>query len=171
MRTRRIPFVISVYLALSAPAFAAYPPADTIWRGGPIVTVNDAKPSAEAVAVRDGHIVAVGTAVEVMRRAGRNADGRPRARRSCPASSTPTAMSVMVGFQAVSANLLPPPDGEANASSPTLQNMLREWLATTKLPATYGDPVSASATTTPSSRSSATPRARISTRSRRECRC
>ncbi len=52
MRTRRVPFVISVYLALSAPAFAADPPADTIWRGGPIVTVDDAKPSAEAVAVR-----------------------------------------------------------------------------------------------------------------------
>ena len=34
--------------------------ADTIYTGGDIVTVNDAKPSAEAIAVRDGKIVAVG---------------------------------------------------------------------------------------------------------------
>jgi hypothetical protein len=32
MRTRRISFVIAGYLAVSAPAFAADPPADTIWR-------------------------------------------------------------------------------------------------------------------------------------------
>jgi len=34
--------------------------ADTIYTGGDIVTVNDAKPSVEAIAVRDGKIVAVG---------------------------------------------------------------------------------------------------------------
>ena len=34
--------------------------ADTIYTGGDIVTVNDAEPSAEAIAVRDGKIVAVG---------------------------------------------------------------------------------------------------------------
>jgi hypothetical protein len=35
--------------------------ADTIYTGGDIVTVNDAAPSAEAVAVKDGRIIAVGT--------------------------------------------------------------------------------------------------------------
>jgi len=34
--------------------------ADTLYFGGPIVTVNGAQPSAKAVAVKDGKILAVG---------------------------------------------------------------------------------------------------------------
>jgi predicted amidohydrolase YtcJ len=49
------------------PAGAAAPPADTIYAGGDVVTVDDALPNAEAVAVRDGRIVAVGTRAEVER--------------------------------------------------------------------------------------------------------
>ncbi len=40
-------------------------PADAIYFGGPIVTVNDAQPSAEAVAVKDGKILMVGTRAEI----------------------------------------------------------------------------------------------------------
>ncbi len=40
-------------------------PADTIYIGGDIVTVNDAQPAAEALAVRDGKIVAVGARGDV----------------------------------------------------------------------------------------------------------
>jgi predicted amidohydrolase YtcJ len=40
-------------------------PADTIYTGGDIITVNDAQPTAEAVAVKDGKIVAVGTRADV----------------------------------------------------------------------------------------------------------
>ncbi len=36
--------------------------ADTIYTGGDIVTVNDRQPAAEAVAVKDGKILAVGAA-------------------------------------------------------------------------------------------------------------
>src|SRR6266852_662790 len=39
--------------------------ADAIYFGGNIITVNDAQPSAEAVAVKGGKIVAVGTRAEV----------------------------------------------------------------------------------------------------------
>ena len=46
---------------------AAAPAADTIYTGGDIVTVNDAQPTAEAVAVKGGKILAVGTRVEVER--------------------------------------------------------------------------------------------------------
>ena len=49
-------------------ACRAEPPidaADTIYVGGDIVTVNDAQPSAEALAVKDGKIVAVGPRAEV----------------------------------------------------------------------------------------------------------
>jgi hypothetical protein len=53
-----------VCFAASAPAFSSN--ADAIYFGGPIVTVDDKNPSAEAVAVKAGKIVAVGsrTAVE-----------------------------------------------------------------------------------------------------------
>src|SRR5262250_2463821 len=44
--------------------------ADTIYTNGEVITVNDAQPSAEAVAVKDGKILAVGARDEVMRRQG-----------------------------------------------------------------------------------------------------
>jgi predicted amidohydrolase YtcJ len=49
--------------APSAPA----QPADSIYTGGDIVTVNDAQPTVEAVAVKDGRILAVGTRADVER--------------------------------------------------------------------------------------------------------
>lgn len=42
--------------------------ADTIYAGGTIVTIADAEPTAEAVAVKDGRILAVGTLAEVLAR-------------------------------------------------------------------------------------------------------
>ena len=53
-------------LALLAACRAAPPrdEADTIYVGGDIVTVNDAQPTAEALAVKDGKIVAVGPRAE-----------------------------------------------------------------------------------------------------------
>src|SRR5262249_7972734 len=41
--------------------------ADTIYTNGMILTINDAQPFAEAVAVKDGRILAVGARDEVMR--------------------------------------------------------------------------------------------------------
>ncbi len=50
-------------LALAASAT----PADAIYTGGTIVTVNELQPQAEAIAVRGGRIVAVGYRDEVMK--------------------------------------------------------------------------------------------------------
>jgi len=49
----------------SASADSSTSMADTIYLGGDIITVNDAQPSAEAVAVADGNIVAVGARVDI----------------------------------------------------------------------------------------------------------
>ncbi|MEQ8329267.1 MAG: amidohydrolase [Longimicrobiales bacterium] len=59
---RTAPFALLV-----AAACAGEPadPADLVLRGGTIVTVDDANPTAEAVAVRDGRIVAVGSTAEI----------------------------------------------------------------------------------------------------------
>ena len=43
----------------------ASPSADSIYFGGNIITVNDAQPNAEAIAIKDGKIVAVGSRAEV----------------------------------------------------------------------------------------------------------
>jgi predicted amidohydrolase YtcJ len=45
-------------------------PAERIFRGGPIVTVDPARPAAEAVAIAGGRIVAVGSEADVMKLAG-----------------------------------------------------------------------------------------------------
>ena len=50
-------------LALAAPAT----PADAIYTGGTIVTVNEFQPQVEALAVRGGRIVATGYRDEVMK--------------------------------------------------------------------------------------------------------
>jgi predicted amidohydrolase YtcJ len=66
----RLPLVAAVLAAIAALVAAATlpaaEPADRIIRGGPIVTVDPARPTAEAVAIAGGKIVAVGTEAEVM---------------------------------------------------------------------------------------------------------
>src|SRR5437868_2615059 len=58
-------------LAAGSRAFAAEE--TTIYSGGPILTMDDARPRAEAVAVRGGRILAVGGRDEVLAKAGRSA--------------------------------------------------------------------------------------------------
>jgi len=48
-------------LVLSAGVLLGADTADTIYHNGTILTINDAQPTAEAVAVKDGRIIAVGT--------------------------------------------------------------------------------------------------------------
>ncbi len=89
-------------------------PADTIYRGGDIVTVNDAQPTAEAVAVKDGRILAVGSEADVM---AYRSDGTEvvdlGGRTMVPGFVDGHAHFFGFGAQAVGANLLAPPDGEA----------------------------------------------------------
>jgi predicted amidohydrolase YtcJ len=102
--------------------------ADLIYSGGPIVTVNDAQPSAEAVAVRGGRILAVGSRAQVEATRGPgtrmvNLEGRTM----LPGFVDPHGHVVMVGLQAVGANMLAAPDGEAN-DIPAVIRILREWM-------------------------------------------
>ena len=62
-------FVI-VAVVLAGAAHAEAPTAERIFRGGSIVTVNSAQPTAEAVAIADGTIVAVGSEADVMKQKG-----------------------------------------------------------------------------------------------------
>jgi predicted amidohydrolase YtcJ len=57
-------------LVIAACGHVSAAPADRIIHGGPIVTVDPARPTAEAVAIAAGKIVAVGTDAEVMQHKG-----------------------------------------------------------------------------------------------------
>jgi len=111
------------------PAASAQEPADRIWSGGTILTMNDAAMRAEAVAEKDGTILAVGTGDEVMAHQGRDTEMIDLAGRTMlPGFVDAHGHVFMGGLQALSANLLAPPDGEVT-DIPSLQQTLREWSA------------------------------------------
>ena len=115
--------------AVAQPAATAAGPADLIYSGGPILTMNDAAPSAEAVAVRGGRILALGTRAQMEATRGPgtrmvNLEGRTM----LPGFVDPHGHVAMVGLQAVGANLLAAPDGEANDIA-SLIRILRDWAA------------------------------------------
>ena len=112
-----------------ASACALAQSADRIWAGGTVLTMNDAAMHAEAVAERDGRIVAVGSLAEVMKLRGRHTemidlDGRAL----LPGFVDAHGHMVMGGLQALSANLLAPPDGDV-VDIASLQQTLREWVS------------------------------------------
>ena len=112
--------------------------ADAIWWGGPIVTLDDARPLAEAIAVRGGRIVAVGAATQVMELAGsRTRLVDLRGHTLVPGFIDGHGHISGVGFQAITANLLPPPDGPGDSVA-ALQQALREYRARSPVPAQLG---------------------------------
>ncbi|SNT33994.1 amidohydrolase [Tropicimonas sediminicola] len=115
---------------LACPAMtAAQEIADTIYEGGPILTMDDAAPRAEALAVKDGRILAVGPLLEVMKHQGeatvlRDLDGKAL----LPGFVDAHGHVMMIGLQALAANLLPAPDGEGNSVA-ALQGILSDYMA------------------------------------------
>jgi predicted amidohydrolase YtcJ len=109
------------------PAFAAERVADRIWSGGPILTMNDLAPRAEAVAEKDGKIIAVGPADEVMKHKGEGTELVDlKGRAMLPGFVDAHGHAFMIGVQAVSANTQPAPDGKVN-DIPALRQTLGEW--------------------------------------------
>jgi len=109
---------IAVFVLLAGGCNHAEPTlvADTIYSGGDIVTVNDSQPVAEAVAVKDGRIVAVGAMQDVRQLQGESTrlidlEGRTLV----PGFVDGHAHLGGFGVQAVGANLLAAPDGQANS--------------------------------------------------------
>lgn len=113
-------------LAAGSRAFAAE--GDAVYFGGPILTMDDARPRAEALAVRGGRILAVGGRDEVLAKAGRGARQVDLGGRALlPGFVDPHGHVSFVGLQAISANLLPAPDGEGNSVA-DLQRVTRAWM-------------------------------------------
>jgi predicted amidohydrolase YtcJ len=113
--------------------------ADAIYFGGPIVTVDDRRPGAEAVAIRDGRIVAVGSRREVeSEHKGASTKMVDLAGRTLvPGFIDAHGHMWGAGVQAMAANLLPPPDGPVQ-SIKDLQEQLRRWMATSNIARDFG---------------------------------
>lgn len=112
---------------LASSSLAAQDFADTIYSGGSILTIDDAAPRAEAVAVKDGRILAVGSLDQVLATKG---DATKMidltGKTMLPGFVDSHGHVVMGGIQALSANLLPAPDGDVNDIA-ALQATLSGW--------------------------------------------
>ncbi len=121
--------LVAVSMALCLSTAFAEESADRIWSGGPILTMNDAAMRAEAVAERDGRILAVGSAEDVMTLKGPDTEVIDLAGRALlPGFVDAHGHVFMGGLQALSANMLAPPDGEVTDIA-ALQQTLRDWAA------------------------------------------
>jgi hypothetical protein len=102
--------------------------ADTIYHGGPILTMDDAQPTVEAVAVKDGRILSVGPIDEVKAFEGESTESfNLYGRAMVPGFVDSHGHVVMGGLQALSANLLAPPDGEVTDIA-SLKATLSAWV-------------------------------------------
>ncbi len=127
MKIKHLPGFIATATLLAATPLLALEYADIIYTGGPVLTMSDAAPRAEAVAVSDGRVLAVGAQADVMRHQGKSTDMVDLAGRTLiPGFVDAHGHVFLVGIQARSANLLPAPDGEVNDIT-TLQRVLQQW--------------------------------------------
>jgi predicted amidohydrolase YtcJ len=108
MRFAFLVLSISMFLAATANAQA---PADAIYFGGDIVTIDDKNPIAEAVAIQGGRIVAVGSKADVLKLKGDATKVIDLGGRCLlPGFIDGHGHCFATGLQAASANLLAPPD-------------------------------------------------------------
>jgi predicted amidohydrolase YtcJ len=137
MREWTFGLALAALAATAAPVLAA--DADAIYFGGTILTIDKKAPTAGAVAVKGGLITAVGDQ-EAVTAAEKGADTEMvdlRGKTLIPGFVDAHSHMAGVGLQAVSANLLPPPDGPVTSIA-DLQKAMREFIATSPKPKAYG---------------------------------
>jgi predicted amidohydrolase YtcJ len=120
--------IAALLLTDAMPALAQS--ADQIWFGGPIITMDDKAMRAEAIAEDDGRIIAVGSKADVMKMKGPQTRMIDLKGRTLLPGFVDAHGHVMVGgLQALSANLLAPPDGQVKDIA-SLQDTVRAWAKT-----------------------------------------
>ena len=102
--------------------------ADTIYHGGDILTMRGDTPEyPEAMAIKDGKILFVGTQAEAMKLKGDSTALVDLNQRTLlPGFIDPHSHLWISGLQSLAANLLPAPDGKGN-SIPALIDATKEW--------------------------------------------
>jgi len=121
-------FSVVLAFALLTPGCKASDPAvvaDAIYIGGSIVTVNDAQPDAEALAIKDGTILAVGAraGIEEAHKGSTTRMVDLAGRTLMPGFIDGHAHVQQFGTQAVGANLLAPPDGAVNTMDDLVERL------------------------------------------------
>ena len=110
MRLPLVAIAIIILTFFNANA-TAQAPADAMYYGGDVVTIDDKNPTAEAVAIKDGKIIAVGKKADVLKLKGDNTKLIDLGGKTLlPGFVDGHGHVFNCGLQAVSANLLPPPD-------------------------------------------------------------
>lgn len=131
-REQRLQTALILVLAQVLSNAAVAETADKIWTGGAILTMNDAAMRAEAVAEKDGKIIAVGSKDDVLKLKGETTKVIELAGRAMiPGFVDAHGHIFMGGIQALSANVLAPPDGNVTDIA-SLQQTLRDWMAANK---------------------------------------
>jgi hypothetical protein len=130
--TRRLVSFCTTCALMAAVSAAVAQPADRIWSGGPILTMNDKAMRAQAVAEAGGKIVAVGSKAQVMKLRGPNTQVIDlKGRTLLPGFVDAHGHLVVGGMQGLSANLLAPPDGNVT-DIPSLLQTVRDWVEANK---------------------------------------
>ena len=120
--------IASLLAAVSGLSIATFAQtADAIYHNGSILTIDDAYPKAEAVAVKGGTILAVGKNDEVLKSKGDSTKLIDLGGKTLiPGFVDAHGHVFMGGIQALSANLLAPPDGEVKDIASLVQT-LKDW--------------------------------------------
>ncbi|MFP4004916.1 MAG: amidohydrolase family protein, partial [Alphaproteobacteria bacterium] len=124
----RLGLALCVLLSVASPVSGSIQKiADRIYYGGEIITADDARPWAQSVAVGDGRIIGVGPLAEVVRLRGAETelidlDGRTLA----PGFIDACGHLSRTGLQAVTANLLAPPEGHSRSIADIVK-VLQQW--------------------------------------------
>ena len=122
-----ITVVVAVCISSCTPAPVSKQMADIIYSGGDIITINDSQPTAEALAVKGGKIIAVGTKTDVLKHKGDSTTIVDlRGKTLLPGFIDAHGHVFNTGLQALAANLLAKPDGTVNDVA-SLQQTLRDW--------------------------------------------
>jgi predicted amidohydrolase YtcJ len=129
---------LAAMLVGSAGCGQAAEPADDIYVNANIITMNDGQPRAEALAVKDGKVLAVGSRREVEAHQGdatrvHDLEGHT----ITPGFIDGHGHLSLVGLQAAGPNVLPPPDGTVTSIA-ELQQTMRDWMSSSGVPKTYG---------------------------------
>ena len=132
---------IAGILGLLAFGCAEKPPlvsADSIYFNGNVITLDSTESVAEAIAIKKGKILAVGRSTVVIQMSDENTRKIDLQGKSIvPGFVDAHSHLSGVAIQAVTANLLPPPDGPGHNIA-SLQQALRDFMATSKTVKEHG---------------------------------
>lgn len=128
MTISRRTFILMASTTIFVPPTLAAETADVIYSGGIILTMDESNPRVEAVAVKNGRLLAVGMADEVMRLKSNDTKMVDLGGRTMlPGFIDSHGHVIGGGLQALAANILAPPDGLVDSIA-QLQKTLSEWV-------------------------------------------